>query len=234
MGGGPSYLCVVPARGGSKGVTRKNLRTVGGRPLLAWTIAHAQEPGGDHIRIFVSSDDPEICATAIEWGGEAPVRRPAELATDSAATELVIAHALEALDRLDGYRPTAIVLLQPTSPVRRAGAVARAIHHFESSGADSLVSVTELHPFTWRDLDNAVPDYDPLRRPMRQDLGPEDHRYLENGSIYITRTAAFEHSGCRISGATVLFPMSKLESIDVDTEDDLLLADAILRSGVAL
>lgn len=226
-----TYLCVIPARGGSKGIPRKNLRVVGGRPLIEWTIRHALAVTERPVRVVVSTDDEGIREVAIASGAEAPFLRPAELSSDSASTEAAIAHALESLRALDGYEPTSLMLLQPTSPVRRDGFVDQAIQRFEQvPDAQSLVAVTELHPFIWRYADDAVPEYDPTKRPMRQDIAPDDHLYTETGSIYLTTVAAFERSHCRVSGHTVLFLTSKLESIDIDTEEDLNLADAILSN----
>jgi N-acylneuraminate cytidylyltransferase len=141
--GGRSVLAIIPARGGSKGIKRKNLVDVGGRPLIVWTIAAAL--GSRHIdRVILSSDDEEIIAAAEAAGCEAPFRRPASLATDEAGSAEVVAHALA---RVPGY--ALFVLLQPTSPLRTSGDIDAALELLDASGADFCVSVTEAedHPY---------------------------------------------------------------------------------------
>lgn len=223
----PPYLSVIPARGGSKGVPGKNLRPLGGRPLLAWSIEHALA-AGDRCRVVVSTDDPAIADVARRAGAEVPFLRDRVLATDEAPTEPVL---LDTLDRLqaEGYEPRAVVLLQPTSPVRTPDTVARALDQFEADGADSLVGVVEASPFLWQTSPaGARPLYDAARRPRRQELGPGDRIYAETGSLYVTATDALRRAGNRVAGRVSLFVMSALEAVDVDTELDLLEAAAML------
>lgn len=223
------YLAVIPARGGSKGIPGKNARLVAGRSLLAWSVAHAR--AADRVdRVVVSTDDEDLAALAREAGAEVPFLRPAELATDDAPTEPAVVHAVEQL-AAEGYRPDAVVLLQPTSPVRLPGRIDRAVAQLEIEGADSLVGVTEIHPFTWwASADGAVSSYDPANRPRRQDLAPEDRRFVENGSIYITATDLLLRTGCRLGGKVALHEMDAVESIDIDDEAHLVAVDALLRS----
>lgn len=226
---GRSYLAVIPARGGSKGIPGKNGRLVGGRSLLEWSVRHAlaSERVG---RVVVSTDDEALAGLARAAGAEVPFLRPPELATDEAPTEPAILHAVERLGA-DGYRPDAVVLLQPTSPVRRPGRIDRAIAQLEDEGADSLVGVSEVHPFTWRHgADGAVPTYDPRARPRRQDLAPGERLFVENGSIYVTATDLLERTGCRLGGRIALHEMDAAEAIDVDDEAQLQVVDALLRT----
>ncbi|MDO9301125.1 MAG: acylneuraminate cytidylyltransferase family protein, partial [Anaerolineales bacterium] len=112
-------LVLIPARGGSKGIPRKNIRLFAGYPLIAWSIAAAKQ-SELVTRIIVSTDDEEIAAVAHEWGAETPFLRPAEFAQDKTTDLPVFEHALKWLDaeRLEGYRPDVIVQLRPTSPIR--------------------------------------------------------------------------------------------------------------------
>jgi CMP-N,N'-diacetyllegionaminic acid synthase len=220
------FLIVVPARGGSKGVPRKNLREVGGRPLIEWSIISGQE--SNYLKsVVVSTDDDEIAAVARRFEALV-VKRPAELATDNSQTELTMAHTLDAIPDADTF--SHIVLLQPTAPIRRVGLVDQAIEKMLSDGSDSLVGVIESSPFIWKgSTGDAIPQYDVAQRPMRQSFSKDELSYRETGNIYITTVDAFRNSGCRVSGKTSLFVLYMNEGLDIDTEFDIAQADTILR-----
>lgn len=225
--GDATYLAVIPARGGSKGIPGKNGRVVAGRSLLGWSVAHARASARID-RVVVSTDDEGLAALARSAGAEVPSLRPAHLATDEAPTEPVLLHVLDEVEAA-GYRPDAVVLLQPTSPVRLPGRLDRAIAQYEAEGADSLVGVTEVHPFLWRETpEGGVATYDPAARPRRQDLAPADRRFVENGSIYITATDLLRRTGCRLGGRVALHAMDPIEGIDVDDEGHLAVVAALL------
>jgi CMP-N,N'-diacetyllegionaminic acid synthase len=222
---GPRILCLIPARGGSKGIPRKNLREVAGKPLIVWTLEQALATGG--MDVVVSTDDREIAAVATAAGAEVPFLRPAELAGDTAATEPVVLHAIDAMTDL-GRAPDAVLLLQATSPVRLPGTLNRAKVEFADTGVDSLVGVVPHPPFLWRlGQDGAAPraEYDVDHRLRRQDMTPTDLRYRETGSLYLTRTELYRTPGNRLGGRIGLFVMDELEGVDVDTELDLALAE---------
>ncbi len=223
-----STLLVIPVRGGSKGVPRKNVRDVGGKPLVVWTIEQALAVPGDR-RVVVSTDDREIAEVAAEAGAEVPFLRPAALARDETATEPVVQHAIEHL-AAEGYRPAAVVLLQATSPVRLPGTIERAIRQFSDGDADSLVGVVPQTPFLWHLGEPPAAEYDVGHRPRRQELAPESFFYRETGSLYVTRTALYASPGNRIGGRVQLFVMEEVEGIDIDSEADLLLAEQAIRS----
>lgn len=197
--------------------------------MIVWSIEAARRSRRGP-RVVVSTDDEEIAAVAADAGADVPFLRPPALATDSAATDPAV---LDVVDRLEatGERYDVVILLQPTSPVRRRSAVDEAIDQFETSGADSLVSVVEIHPFIWSRTDDGwgSASYDVASRPLRQDIDDGERRYVENGSIYFTRIEAFREAGHRLAGSTTLFEMTREESVDIDTESDLLVVDAILR-----
>ncbi|HEX6916588.1 MAG TPA: acylneuraminate cytidylyltransferase family protein [Phycicoccus sp.] len=224
-------LCVVPARGGSKGVPGKNLRTVAGKPLLVWTVeqALAARPALD---VVVSTDDEQIAEAARAAGAAVPFLRPPELARDTTPTEPVVRHALEAA-RAAGAAPEAVLLLQATSPVRLSGTIDRAVAEFEATGVDSLVGVVPQAPFLWTPGERPTAAYDVTARPRRQDLTPEAMRYRETGSLYLTRSWVYDELDNRIGGRVGLFVMDEVEGSDVDTELDLLVAEQILRSLAA-
>ncbi len=220
-----SVIAVIPARGGSKGVPRKNLREVAGTPLLVHSIGHALAAPGIE-RVIVSTEDDEIGRVARGARAEV-VWRPAELAGDHASSESALEHVLDALTEAGESEPEAIVFLQATSPIRPAGAVQAALDVFAESQADSLFSTSPLHGFVWQ-LTATGPqpiDYDPRRRPRRQDI-PE--QVVENGSIYIFRPWVLRRLGCRLGGTIVTYPMDFLAALQVDTPADLELADQLL------
>lgn len=234
-------LVVIPARGGSKGIPRKNLLPVGGRPLIAWTIAQALAaaedlPAGDLI-VAVSTEDPQI-ATVARGLGARVIERPEELAVDTAPTEPVILHAMDQVEA-DGTRLDAVVLLQATSPVRYRDTVARALRCFREGRADSLVGVIPQSPFFWRlpeqEGESARPAYDVDHRPRRQDLTPAQQHFFENGSLYVTAPHVYRQRGNRIGGRVELFVLDEAEGVDIDTPADVAAAETMLsRLGWSL
>jgi CMP-N,N'-diacetyllegionaminic acid synthase len=220
-------IAIIPARGGSKGVPGKNLRSVAGKPLIAWTIEQARA-SSSLARVVVSTDNEEIAEAALRSGAEVPFVRPAELATDTAATEPALIHALDWLEKNEGYRPTLVMLLQPTCPVRKAGSINRAVKHFSDENANSLLSVREIHPFLWRNQTRPNALYDFSQRPRRQDVPEAERLFEETGSIYIMEAQRLRDTCNRLGGQIALFPMEAEESWDVDTEADLSVVEALL------
>lgn len=219
-------LAVIPARGGSKGIPRKNLLSVGGKPLIVWTIEQALEVPG--MIVCVSTDDAEIAAVAAKAGAWV-VQRPAELAQDETPTEPVVLHAIEACTAEFG-RPERVVLLQATSPVRLPGSIGRALTQFDEEGLDSLVGVVANPPFLWSlDGSTAVPHWEWENRRRRQDMEPEQLRYRETGSLYVTRPEIYETLNNRMGGKIGLYVMADSEGVDIDTLHDASLAESLLR-----
>ena len=223
-----STLCVIPVRGGSKGIPRKNLRDVGGKPLVVWTIEQALE--AKDVRVVVSTEDEEIASVARAAGAEV-IDRPAELAQDTTATEPVIVHAMDYLRDKEGYEPEFVMLLQATSPVRRPGTIDRAIAQARETGVDSLVGTVPLTPFLWwtaRDGHGPTADFEVDHRPRRQELPPDQFRYRETGSLYVTKPWVYRERNNRIGGNIGLFVMDEVEGIDIDGPLDLALAGKTL------
>ena len=162
-------LALIPARGGSKGIPRKNVRLFAGFPLLAWSIAAARASARTR-RVIVSTDDPAIATVAETFGAEAPFLRPAELATDDTPDLPVFVHALAWLEREEGYRPELIVQLRPTSPLRPTdlidGAVATLVRRPDIHSVRSVCRPGQSPYKMWRERDG-------LLEPLLRDGGPE-------------------------------------------------------------
>jgi CMP-N,N'-diacetyllegionaminic acid synthase len=221
------YLAVIPARGGSKGLPGKNVRLLAGKPLIAWSIEQALESGCIDC-VHVSTDDPEIAEVARAYGADVPYMRPVELAQDSTPTEPVMTHALDWYERV-GRAFDAVVLLQPTSPLRLPGTLGAALQAFEARGAESLLGVCENHHFFWRNSEDAVALYDYRNRPRRQDIRPEDRLYRENGSIYVTRTAAFRRHSNRLCEPIHMHVMREEEGWEIDSLADFVVVETLLK-----
>lgn len=213
-----NILCVIPVRGGSKGIPRKNIRDLAGKPLVSWTIEQALA-ADCRLDVLVSTDDREIAEVALQAGADVPFLRPEELARDETATEPVVQHAIE-YRTAQGREPDAVMLLQATSPIRHPGTLDRAVAQFLDSRVDSLVGVVPQTPFLWTAGDPPKAQYAVDRRPRRQDLAEEDYRYRETGSLYLTRTEIYRKFSNRLGGRIGLFVMEEAEGVDIDTELD--------------
>lgn len=195
-------LGLIPARGGSRGIPGKNIKVLGGRPLLAYTIDAAHE-AQRLTRTILSTDDRDVARIGAEAGVDVPFLRPLELAQDDTPTLPVILHALDALD---GAAFDAVCLLQPTSPLRAPGLIDRCIDLLETSGADAVMTVVtvphEHNPhWVWMSDDDgllhlATGEQEPI--PRRQSLPPA---FCRDGSVYVTRRAALESGS--LYGTTV-------------------------------
>jgi YrbI family 3-deoxy-D-manno-octulosonate 8-phosphate phosphatase len=217
-------LALIPARGGSKGIPRKNVRVVAGLPLVAHSIRAARETPAI-TRVVVSTDDAEVERVARDWGAEV-IWRPPEISGDTASSESALLHALIELRSEEGYSPELVVFLQPTSPLRRLDDVQNAVEALTTAEADSLFSACEQHAFVWRRQDGVVDSftYDYRTRPRRQDA-PEF--LMENGSIYVFKPWVLEQLGNRLGGRIAVYPMSIYDSFQIDERDDLDVMEAL-------
>lgn len=222
---------LIPARGGSKGVPGKNTRPLAGRSLIARTIDCARASGAVD-RIVVSSDDPAAAAIARENGVDVPFMRPAHLATDSTPMFDVITHALDELART-GYRPDALLLLQPTSPFRQPHHITRAAAILGDN--DSVCSVIPLesthNPYSvMRIRDDGSLDFflaDGRRFTRRQDMPPA---YVREGTIYLASLKTIEEQKSLYGERCRPMILSPEESLSIDTPEDWNLAEVRLSS----
>lgn len=220
---------IIPARGGSKGVVRKNVRDLNGKPLIVWTIEQVLAVPG--LTPYVSTEDAEIARVAAAAGAHV-IERPAELAEDTTASEPVIEHAIAHIGARSP-RPQQVMFLQATSPLRLPGTLARCLDEFASGEADSMVGVVPAEIFLWQRSPQVRALYPFQARPRRQDMTPEQLRFLETGSLYLTKTWVYEREHNRLGGRVGLFVMDPAEGIDIDTEDDFLRAEQeMTRAGL--
>lgn len=226
-------LGIVPARGGSKGLRDKNLRTVGGKSLVRLAIEQARASGAIS-RVICSTDSDAIAAEAIRAGGDVPFRRPAELATDAAGSVDVAIHAVREIEGQRGRPVDLVCLLQPTSPLRRPDDVARAVRLLlDDPAADSVVSLcpAEHAQPAWlrKIVDGAVQPYFEQFASFarRQDLEDYPTAYRPNGAVYVVRRDVLLDQRTFQGRRCLALPMPPERSIDVDTETDLVCAEAL-------
>ena len=225
-------LAIIPARGGSEGVPKKNITPLAGKPLLAWTVESAMR--SDCLdRIIVSTDDPEIAAVAQSLGVEIPYMRPKELAQDVTPGILPILHAAEWLEMNEDYRADFILCLQPTSPLRTAEDIDAALNLVLQKNGDAIVSVTpvECHPYWMKQIDKTghMHDFITLETPItrRQDLPP---LYSLNGALYLARWSILLELRTWYTDNTIAFVMPRERSLEIDSSWDLYLAELILKN----
>ena len=235
-----NVLAVVPARGGSKGIPRKNLQLLAGTPL----VVHAVRTGLKAqlvTRVVCSTEDAEIADAARAAGAEVPFLRPAELAQDSSEDWPVFVHVLDWLDEHEGWRPELIVNLRPTSPLRTPRHVDDAIRLLLETGADSVkaVCLARQHPHKmWlRQSDGRIEPF--LKTPMRLERGPDVPRaeledvYWQNGVVDVTRREVIFEQRVMIGRRVAGLVTELADSIDIDTPLDLAMAELLLAQRAA-
>lgn len=230
----PGLLILVPARGGSRGLPGKNLKPLGGRPLLAWT-ARAIQASGVRGRAVLTTDDPAIAEAGAAAGLEVPFLRPPELARDDTDMVDVVVHAVEWMEARAGFASGSLMLLQPTCPFRRPERLRQALDLLALPGTEGVIGVATLHrspAFLY--LEAAGGFLEPLAPwdagTIRQQVRPT---FTPNGTLYlVTRESLGRHRR--------LFPprlraleTTAIEGIDIDTPEDWALAEAVVAAGLA-
>ena len=221
-----TFLAIIPARGGSKRLPRKNILDLCGKPLISWSIEAALK--SKYIsKVVVSSDDEEILNISSNFGADI-IKRPYELANDTATTFDAIKHTIENVEKYD-Y----IVLLQPTSPLRNENQIDEAIELLEEKQADAIVSVCEMdHSPLWS---NILPEDGNMRGFLREEILNKRSQDLEkfyrlNGAIYICKTdKLLENKSFFLKDNIFAYIMDKKNSIDIDEEIDFEIAKVLIN-----
>ncbi len=226
---GKTFLAIIPARGGSQRLPRKNILDLAGKPLIAWSIEAALK--SEYIdKVIVSSDDEEILKISEDFGADI-IKRPQELATDISTSFDAIKHTIDETPRYD-Y----IVLLQPTSPLRNKKHIDESIKTLISKDADAIISVCEMdHSPLWS---NTLPENESMNNFIREDVKNKrsqdlDNYYRLNGAIYICKTELLlKEETFFIKKNIYAYKMQRKSSIDIDEKIDFKLAEFFIEDGI--
>ena len=212
-------ITIIPARGGSKSIPKKNLVQFLGEPLIAKSILQSLNTKSIN-RTIVSTDDTEISDTAEKYGAEV-INRPDDISGDEATSEAALKHVLNTLESTENYVPDIVILLQATSPLRKDNDINNAIDLFIKNSADSLISGSKFEDFLFweRDSKNWKPiNYNPNNRMRRQDRNPQ---FVENGSIYMFKPEILHKFNNRIGGKMIMYEMKFWQTWEIDTYDEI-------------
>ncbi len=213
------YVTLIPLRGGSKGIPKKNIKDINGNPLFYYVVKSSLLAG---LRTVISTDDSEIKEKALKlFKNLEVIDRPEVYAQDNSSTEDVIEHFLSIEKNVEN-----VILLQATSPITSFHDIQESIKLFEKNNFNPLVSVVNCHSFIW-DKEGIPQNYEPIARPRRQDW---DGYYLENGAIYIFTRKHFEQFKCRCSNKSTLYKMQKNSMFEIDDLEDWEIISCILKS----
>ena len=218
--------CIILARGGSKGIPRKNVLDFCGKPLVAWSIIQAL--GTPEIdEVYLSSDNDEILKVGEDFGAQL-IRRPKEFATDTASSESAVVHALSTLD----YKPEIVVMLEPTAPLRREKDLGKSIVQFRDEQWDSGFSGAVLEDFliwTKDDTDRLISvNYDYENQTRRQDRKPD---YVENGAIYLFKPEILDQNN-RFGGNIGIYMMEFWQSFELDNPEDWMFVESLFKQYI--
>ena len=231
-------LAVIPARGGSKGVVRKNIRPICGKPLIAYTIETALSARHLLHRTIVSTDDSEIAAVAREHGAEVPFLRPADLAGDKVPTLPVLRHAISFIEAQDGITFDWVLLLQPTAPLRALEDIEASLRAAYQNNCDSVISVVQVfaeHPILMKRIeDNQLLPYciEEKEGTRRQDYQPP--AYMRNGAIYLTRRDVLVEQDSIWGQVIRPYVMPVERSVSIDSELELKLVELLMQERIGI
>ncbi|PYS08659.1 MAG: acylneuraminate cytidylyltransferase [Acidobacteria bacterium] len=223
-------VAIIPARGGSKGIPRKNIIDFCGYPLVSWTIACARRcPRIDAV--YVSTDDAEIAEVSRHYGAEI-IERPANIAGDTSSSESAVIHACEVI-RQKNLLPDAVIMMQATSPLRETSELDDAITRFAEGSLDSLFSAAQPEDMLLWIQDGAdlhSLNFDYKARKRRQDATHGIKTWIETGSYYITKTELLLASGNRLGGRIGMWAVPFWKSFEIDSVDSLQVCAALMRA----
>lgn len=218
-------VAIIPARGGSKGIPKKNLLMIGGKPLVAWSIEHALN-SSKIDSVWVTSDCDEVLSVAKKFGANV-ILRPKIISGDKSTSEEAWIHAVNEIQKQTEI--DLIVCMQPTSPIRGRNDLNEAVKMFKSGKFDSILSVTKVEDhFEWRLTSDGAEsvNYDYRDRKRRQDI---DQKYLENGSFYIVSPSQLLKDNNRLGGKIGLYQQDKFKMFQIDNIEDVMLCEIILK-----
>ena len=227
-------LAIIPARGGSKSVPRKNIRKLNGKPLIAYTIEAANEIKDKFHKIIVSTDDEEISEISKIFGAEVPFIRPKELAGDKTPTYPVLQHAVNFVENQDSIKIDLVMLLQPTTPFRNTEDISNSIKLSQTSDSDSVISVVQVfstHPILMKKIENGVLTHYSIEEKEgtpRQLYEPA--AYMRNGAIYLTKRDVLINNNSIWGNSITPYIMPQERSYNIDDEIDFLSSEMILRN----
>jgi len=223
-----NIVVIIPARGGSKGIPRKNLKLLEGKPLLAYPIEEALKVK-DIDRIIVSTDDVEIAETAKKYGAEVPFMRPTELSGDTVLTTPVLQHTVDWLNKNENFQTDIVVLLYATSPMLTSEKIQEAIKKIKNNPEiDSVISGCKDDKYHWKIKEHYIERFYPDRIMYRQQMTP---LFRENGALYIIRSNKMKETGNYIGGKIKHVFMDEKESWDIDEKSDFEIIEALLKKG---
>ncbi|MGC9066190.1 MAG: cytidylyltransferase domain-containing protein [Candidatus Ratteibacteria bacterium] len=219
-----NIVAIIPARGGSKGIPKKNIINFCGKPLIAWTIIQSLITA-EIDDVFVSSDSDEILNIAKNYGAKG-IKRPIDISDDTSPSELAVAHALKVI----GFSGEIVIMLQATSPLRKPHDLSRALAQFKNNKWDSLFSAAILEDFLiWKRDNNGMLysfNYDYKNRRMRQSAEPQ---FVENGSFYIFKPDILLNQENRLGGKIGMYFMEFWQSFEIDNLTDLDLVEMLFE-----
>lgn len=224
-----NIVCIIPARGGSKGIKNKNIINLNNKPLIAWSIEVALNSDFIKEKVYVTSDSDDILNVSKKFGSKT-IKRPYKYATDISTTESALLHAISEVEK-DVKKIDAVVFLQATSPVREVKDIDLAIKNFFENDYDSLFSACEIDDFLIWKKDNSGNlesiNYDFKNRKRRQDFGVQ---YVENGSIYIFKPSILIENNNRFGGKIGMYIMEKEKMFEIDKEEDIQVCEYFLKN----
>ncbi len=226
---------IIPARSGSKGIVDKNIKLLGGKPLLQWTVDAIAAAELDHAMTVLSTDSAEYANLGRHLGVQTPFLRPAECAGDGASALQVVQHALQWFQNVYGYLPELTLWLQPTSPFRPPALIRQALAMLAQQDADAVIGCKEIQ----RDLTSlfrlengylSALDKQQTTQTTRQQIQP---LLTPNGALYLCKSAYLLAQGSFYPVKTLPLRMNAVQSLDIDTEEDWVMAEAFIQQGLA-
>lgn len=225
-------LIIIPARSGSKGIPDKNIKLLGGKPLIVWTAQAIQKANPGNYIAVLSTDSDRYAKVGRDAGLHVPFIRPAECSNDDASALAVVEHALLWFENEYNYLPEQVMWLQPTSPFRSSAILEQALDMMERQQADGVIGCKEIH----RDLTTLFRSDGGFLRPLCDDKATQTSRQgiepllTPNGAMYLCKTVILQERKSFYSERTVPLVMDSIMSLDIDTLTDWAIAEAFVKA----